>query len=116
MKGQEVRGLSYLRHPDFPRLPVPTITRTDDRSYCRVLACPTISLCASVSPALRRSLRVPCFDIVAYPDPSPPMVEVITQYPGWSAEQIERQITIPIEIALQGMPGLPIFARYPFSD
>jgi cobalt-zinc-cadmium resistance protein CzcA len=45
-------------------------------------------------------------DIVAYPDPSPPMVEVITQYPGWSAEEIERQITIPIEVALNGMPGL----------
>src|SRR5215471_5285680 len=45
-------------------------------------------------------------DIIAYPDPSPPMIEVITQYPGWSAEQIERAITIPIEITLQGMPGL----------
>jgi heavy metal efflux system protein len=45
-------------------------------------------------------------DVVAYPDPSPPMVEVITQFPGWSAEEIERQITIPIEIALLGMPGL----------
>lgn len=45
-------------------------------------------------------------DIVAYPDPSPPMIEIITQYAGWSAEQIERAITIPIEIALQGMPGL----------
>ncbi len=45
-------------------------------------------------------------DVVAYPDPSPPMIEVITQYPGWSAEEIERQITIPIETALLGMPGL----------
>jgi heavy metal efflux system protein len=45
-------------------------------------------------------------DIVAYPDPSPPMVELITQYPGWSAEEIERQLTIPIEVALNGMPGL----------
>jgi len=45
-------------------------------------------------------------DIVAYPDPSPPMIELITQYPGWSSEEIERQISIPIEIALNGMPGL----------
>jgi heavy metal efflux system protein len=45
-------------------------------------------------------------DIVAYPDPSPPMVELITQYPGWSAEEIERQITIPMEVALNGTPGL----------
>ena len=45
-------------------------------------------------------------DVVAYPDPSPPMIEVIAQYPGWSGEQMERAITLPIEIALQGMPGL----------
>jgi cobalt-zinc-cadmium resistance protein CzcA len=45
-------------------------------------------------------------DVVAYPDPSPPMVEVITQFPGWSAEEIERLITIPVETALLGMPGL----------
>ncbi|HZS12929.1 MAG TPA: CusA/CzcA family heavy metal efflux RND transporter [Nitrospirales bacterium] len=45
-------------------------------------------------------------DVVAYPDPSPPMIEVITQYPGWSAEEIERQVTIPIETALTGMPRL----------
>jgi len=44
-------------------------------------------------------------DVVAYPDPSPPMIEVITQYSGWSAEQMERAITLPIEIALQGMRG-----------
>ncbi|MBX3300790.1 MAG: efflux RND transporter permease subunit [Nitrospira sp.] len=45
-------------------------------------------------------------DIVAYPDPAPPMVELITQFPGYSAEEIERQITIPIEVALNGTPGL----------
>ena len=40
-------------------------------------------------------------DIVAYPDPSPPMIEVITQFPGWSAEEIERQIGREIETYLQ---------------
>ena len=45
-------------------------------------------------------------DIVAYPDPSPPMVEVISQNPALSAEEIERQITLPIEYALAAMPGL----------
>ncbi len=45
-------------------------------------------------------------DIVAYPDSSPPMVEMITQYPGWSSEEIERQITSPMETTLLGMPGL----------
>jgi cobalt-zinc-cadmium resistance protein CzcA len=45
-------------------------------------------------------------DVVAYPDPSPPMIEIITQHPGISAEEIERQITIPAEVMLNGMPGL----------
>ncbi len=45
-------------------------------------------------------------DVVAHLDPSPPMVEAITQYLGWAAEQVEQTITLPIEIALQGMPGL----------
>ena len=45
-------------------------------------------------------------DIVAYPDPAPPMVELIAQFPGYSAEEIERQITIPIEVALNGTPRL----------
>src|SRR5881296_238365 len=45
-------------------------------------------------------------NIEAYPDPSPPMAEVITQYPGQSAEEIERYVTIPIEIGMAGIPGL----------
>src|ERR1700680_2084467 len=45
-------------------------------------------------------------NIEAYPDPSPPMVEIITQNPGQSAEEVERYITIPLEIGLAGMPGL----------
>src|ERR1700694_2822936 len=45
-------------------------------------------------------------NIEAYPDPSPPMMEVITQNPGQSAEEIERYVTIPIEVGVAGMPGL----------
>jgi heavy metal efflux system protein len=45
-------------------------------------------------------------DIEAYPDPSPPLVEVITQNPSWSAEEIERQVTLPIETVLFGIPRL----------
>jgi len=44
--------------------------------------------------------------IEAYPNPVPPMVEVIAQPPGWSAEETERYATIPLEIGLAGMPGL----------
>jgi heavy metal efflux system protein len=45
-------------------------------------------------------------DIEAYPDPSPPLVDVITQNPAWSAEEMEQQVTVPIETALNGIPGL----------
>jgi cobalt-zinc-cadmium resistance protein CzcA len=45
-------------------------------------------------------------DVEAYPNPVPPLVEVITQPEGWSAEEIERQVTIPLETGLGGMPGL----------
>src|SRR3984957_13008236 len=45
-------------------------------------------------------------DIEAYPNPVPPLVEVITQPPGWSAEETERYVTIPMEIGLSGMRGL----------
>jgi heavy metal efflux system protein len=45
-------------------------------------------------------------NIEAYPDPVPPLVEVITQNPGQSAEEIERYITIPIEIQLAGVKNV----------
>src|ERR1700722_18214595 len=43
-------------------------------------------------------------NIEAYPDPVPPQVEVVTQSTGQSAEEIERYITIPIEIQMAGIP------------
>jgi heavy metal efflux system protein len=45
-------------------------------------------------------------DIEAYPNPCPPLVEVITQPEGWSAEETERYVTVPLEIGLSGMRGL----------
>ncbi len=43
-------------------------------------------------------------NIEAYPDPVPPLVDVITLDPGQSSEEIERYITIPIEIQMTGIP------------
>ena len=45
-------------------------------------------------------------NIEAYPDPTPPMVDVVTQSPGLSAEEIERYITIPIEAQTAGLKNL----------
>ncbi len=45
-------------------------------------------------------------NIEAYPDPAPPIIEIIAQYPGQSPEEVERYVTIPIEIAIASTPGL----------
>src|SRR5438034_2043509 len=45
-------------------------------------------------------------NVEAYPDPAPAIIEVVAQYPGASAEEVERQVTIPLEVTLAGMPGL----------
>lgn len=45
-------------------------------------------------------------NVEAYPDPAPAIIEVIAQYPGASAEEVERQVTTPLEVAFAGMPGL----------
>lgn len=47
-------------------------------------------------------------NIEAYPDPVPPLVDVITQNPGQSADEIERYITIPLEVALAGIPNAQV--------
>src|SRR5256714_9757613 len=45
-------------------------------------------------------------NIEAYPDPAPPIVEIIAQRPGQSPEEMERYVTVPIEIAIASTPGL----------
>ncbi|GGC30661.1 cation efflux system protein [Siccirubricoccus deserti] len=45
-------------------------------------------------------------NIEAYPDPVPPQVVIITQNQGQSAEEIERYVTIPVEVAMAGLPNL----------
>ncbi len=44
----------------------------------------------------------------AYPDLSPPMVEIITQWEGHAAEEVERLITVPLEVEMNGLPGLTV--------
>ncbi|MGO8737162.1 MAG: efflux RND transporter permease subunit [Terriglobia bacterium] len=55
----------------------------------------------------------------AYPDLSPPMVELITQWPGHASEEVERLVTLPIELEMNGIPRL-VFMRsislYGLSD
>src|SRR5215207_2115314 len=45
-------------------------------------------------------------NIEAYPDPAPPIIEIIAQWPGQSPEEVERYVTVPIELAVSSTPGL----------
>ena len=58
-------------------------------------------------------------NIEAYPDPTPPMVDIVTQSPGLSAEEIERYITIPLETQVAGIKNLGVIrtiSLYGLSD
>ena len=55
----------------------------------------------------------------AYPDLAPPMVEVITQWPGHAAEEVERLVTVPTEVEMNGVPQLTVMrsiSLYGLSD
>jgi cobalt-zinc-cadmium resistance protein CzcA len=55
----------------------------------------------------------------AYPDLSPPMVELVTQWPGHAAEEVERLTTLPLELAMNGAPRLQVMrsiSLYGLSD
>jgi len=55
----------------------------------------------------------------AYPDLSPPMVELITQWPGHASEEVERLITVPLEVQMNGIPNLKVtrsISLYGLSD
>ena len=55
----------------------------------------------------------------AYPDLSPPMVEIITQWPGHAAEEVERLVTLPIEVEMNGVPHMEVMrsiSLYGLSD
>jgi len=55
----------------------------------------------------------------AYPDLSPPMVEIITQWPGHAAEEIERLVSLPTEVEMNGVPKMDVMrsiSLYGLSD
>ena len=55
----------------------------------------------------------------AYPDLSPPQVELITQWPGHAAEEVERLVTLPLELEMNGVPHVVVMrsiSLYGLSD
>jgi cobalt-zinc-cadmium resistance protein CzcA len=67
---------------------------------------PFVIIVAALSLMLWGAYSFSKLPIDAYPDLSPPHVELITQWPGHSPEELERLVTIPIEIELNGIPRL----------
>src|SRR6478735_9888399 len=61
-------------------------------------------------------MRMP---VDAYPDLAPPTVELITQWPGHAAEEVERLITLPLEVEMSGAPKMVVMrsiSLYGLSD
>ncbi len=70
------------------------------------LRMPLVILASTLAIVVAGIISYKELDIEAYPNPVPPLVEIITQPDGWSAEEVERYVTIPLEIGFAGMPGL----------
>ncbi len=78
-----------------------------------------VVIAASFAVLLAGALAFRDLPVDAYPDLSPPKVEVITQWPGHASEEIERLISIPLETAFNGAPGLTVqrsISLYGLSD
>ncbi|HEY2511130.1 MAG TPA: efflux RND transporter permease subunit, partial [Polyangiaceae bacterium] len=76
------------------------------RLVALALRVPFIVLSTAVIVILAGLAAYSDLDIEAYPNPVPPLVEIITQPDGWSAEEVERYVTVPLEIGFAGMTGL----------
>jgi cobalt-zinc-cadmium resistance protein CzcA len=67
---------------------------------------PFLTVVAAIAVMVWGVLSFQKLPIDAYPDLSPPHTEIITQWPGHAAEEVERLVTIPLEIELNGIPRL----------
>ncbi len=72
----------------------------------RVLKAPFAILIGALALIVGGLVAYSKLNVEAYPNPVPPLVEVIAQPDGFSAEETERVVTVPLEVALAGMPGL----------
>src|ERR1700740_1119709 len=76
-------------------------------------------LCAAILLLVWGAISFHQLPVEAYPDVANNYVEIITQWPGISAEQIEQQVTIPLEIVMNGIPHvvhLRSFSLFGLSD
>ncbi|MEO6057446.1 MAG: CusA/CzcA family heavy metal efflux RND transporter, partial [Gemmatimonadales bacterium] len=103
---------------------MPTLSGTTRRSFIHrivtvALAQPALVIATTVITAALGVWSFSRLPIDAYPDIAPPMVEIVTQWPGQAAEEVERLITVPIETEMNGLPGLDVvrsISLYGLSD
>ena len=86
--------------PSTPSVPASLMNRLVAASLAQPLLVILLML-VLVGAGVRSLQRLP---VDAYPDLSPPIVEIITQWPGHTAEEVERLITVPVEIGMNGIP------------
>src|SRR5579864_7650158 len=104
---------------EYPEAEIPRSPSLMNRivGFCLNQRMLTLLLAVTLIIAGTRSLdRLP---VDAYPDLSPPKVEIITQWPGHAAEEVERLITIPVERTMNGLPSITIgrsISLYGLSD
>ena len=65
-------------------------------------------LMATVLVIVAGALSFQRMPVDAYPDLSAPRVEIITQWPGHAAEEIERLVTLPLEVEMNGVPKMVV--------
>jgi len=105
--------------PDVPNLSTTTRRSFIHRIVALALAQPAIVIVIAIALACTGVWSFSRLPIDAYPDLSPPTVEITTQWPGQAAEEVERLITVPIETEMNGLPGLDVvrsISLYGLSD
>ncbi|HEX4479342.1 MAG TPA: CusA/CzcA family heavy metal efflux RND transporter, partial [Rudaea sp.] len=94
--------MSELPNPPTPPSRTASIMNRIVQSSLRQRLLVVLMMLVMIGAGWRSLERLP---VDAYPDLSPPIVEVITQWPGHSAEEVERLITVPLEIGMNGTPN-----------
>ena len=104
---------------DVPSPSTTTRRSAIHRIVALALAQPAMVIAVTVVAAAAGVWSFSRLPIDAYPDLSPPTVEITTQWPGQAAEEVERLITVPIETEMNGLPGLDVvrsISLYGLSD
>jgi heavy metal efflux system protein len=105
--------------PLAPAEPTPVTASVINRVVAAALRQPFLIVMLTVILVAAGVWSLNRLPVDAYPDLSPPRVEVITQWPGHAAEEVERLITVPIENGMNGIPDTTVsrsISLYGLSD